>query len=266
MRTLTVDDRKAVVSMMNRILERIDPRGQHTGLTDPQEALNMSREKPFDVAFLDIEMPEMSGIELAEKLQDIHNRINIVFITGHQEYMPQAFALYASGYITKPVTEQAVRDVLEHLRFEIRERPLKPVKVQCFGNFEAFCDEKPIRFSRSKSKELMAYLVDRRGALCSVEMIIATLWPEEDADKTRKSMARTAVMELAAAFDNIEVEDILIRESGGVGINVSLLDCDYYRYLEGDAQAEREFIGEYMTQYEFASETRANLQAKLRKE
>lgn len=266
MRTLTVDDRKAVVSMMNRILERIDPQGEHVGLTNPQEALEMSRDRAVDVAFLDVEMPEISGIELAEKLQAAHDRINIVFITGHQEYMPQAFALYASGYITKPVTEQAVRDVLAHLRFEIRKKVEEPVRVQCFGNFEVFYEGRPVRFSRSKSKELMAYLVDRRGAICSVDMIISNLWPNEEADKTRKSMARTAVMELAAAFDNIGVEDILIRESGGIGVNVKRLDCDYYRFLEGDAQAGREFIGEYMTQYELAAETRANLQAKMRKE
>lgn len=266
MRTLTVDDRKAVVSMMNRILERIDPKGEHVGLTNPLEALEAGQETVFDVAFLDVEMPEMSGIELAEKLQSIHERINIVFITGHQEYMPQAFALYASGYITKPVTEQAVRDVLAHLRFEIRKKAPELVRVQCFGNFEVFYEGRPVRFSRSKSKELMAYLVDRRGAICSVEMIISNLWPEEKADKTRKSMARTAVMELAAAFDNIGAENILIRESGGVGINVKRLDCDYYKYLEGDSQAIREFIGEYMTQYPLAAETRANLQKKQGKD
>lgn len=61
-------------------------------------------------------MPEMTGIELAKELQKRNPTINIIFITGYKEYMGDAFGLYASGYLLKPVKEAAIREALNHLR------------------------------------------------------------------------------------------------------------------------------------------------------
>ena len=52
------------------------------------------------------------------------------------------------------------------------------------------------------------------------------------------------------------------QERIGIGLDVSKVDCDYYRYLHGDPVAIHQYKGEYMMQYEFASETRASLVAK----
>ena len=262
MQTLIVDDRSAIVSMMQRILTRLDPDGNHIGTTDPYEAIRITAEQHIDAAFLDIEMPEMTGIELAGRLQKLRPLSNIIFITGYQEYMPNAFDLYASAYIMKPVTERAVRDALLHLRNRTGAPFSKRIRVQCFGNFEVFADGVPVKFTRAKSKELFAYLIDRRGAVCTNDMIIGNLWPDEGATRSRKSMARTVIAEMCIAFQQVCAEEVITRDKGGVSVNPETLDCDYYRYLEGDPYAIHQFIGEYMTQYDFASVTRANLQRK----
>ena len=262
MQTLIVDDRSAIVSMMQRILTRLDPDGTHIGTTDPEEALRITAAQHIDAAFLDIEMPEMTGIELAGRIQKLCPLTNIIFITGYQEYMPDAFNLYASAYIMKPVTEHAVRDALLHLRNCISAPLSNRIRVQCFGNFEVFADGVPVKFTRAKSKELFAYLIDRRGAVCTNDMIIGNLWPDEGATQTRKSMARTVIAEMCTAFQQISAEDVISRDKGGVCVIPDKIDCDFYRYLAGDPHAIHQFIGEYMTQYDFASVTRANLQRK----
>ena len=108
MNTLSVDDRRLVVESVKRILYKIDPEGNHRVSTDPQEALRMLKRTPAEIAFLDWEMPELPGPELAEEMRKINPKINIIFITGHEEYAVQAFRLSASDYLLKPVTEQAV--------------------------------------------------------------------------------------------------------------------------------------------------------------
>lgn len=70
------------------------------------EALTCMQENPCDIAFLDIRMRSMTGLELARKLKDIHPKINIIFVTGYDEYAGEAMRLHASGYIEKPVTEE----------------------------------------------------------------------------------------------------------------------------------------------------------------
>lgn len=264
MRTMIVDDRTTVVNMMKLLLDRIDPTGKHTGYADPQEAIDDAVNEIFDVAFLDVEMPEMNGIDLAVKLQNINPLINIIFITGYDEYMPKAFEIYASGYIMKPITEPALRGALSHLRYRARESASKPVKVRCFGTFEVFVNDRPMKFPRSRNKELFAYLVDRRGAMCTKDMVIGCLWKDEPADASHKSMARSTVSETISAFHDVGIDDIIIREKNGVAVNTSVIDCDYYRWLDGEPLALHQFLGEYMTQYEFAEETRYELQARIR--
>ncbi|MBR6027764.1 MAG: response regulator [Clostridia bacterium] len=263
MHTLSVDDRQLVVDAMQRILQRIDPQGVHRTATDPLEALRLSAGEPIDAAFLDVEMPGMDGLELARRLQEKHPLINIVFITGYEEYALQAFELYACGYLIKPITEKAVRGVLNHLRYQIAVPQDRPLKVRCFGTFEVFHQDRPLRFPRARCKELFAYLIDRRGAMCSIDMMIGNLWPEDTVSETRKSHLRVLIAEMTNTFRDIGAEDALIRDRGELGINVSRVDCDYYRYLSGDPYALHQFSGEYMTQYEFAEETRANLQQRL---
>ena len=76
-------------------------------------------------------------------------------------------------------------------------------------------------------------------------------------------MVRTLVTELAKTLRQAEAEDVLIRMQGGVSVDINRLDCDYYRFLNGDPLALHAFHGEYMTQYSFAEETRAALQQQL---
>lgn len=262
MYTMTVDDRSSVVNMLIRILKRIEPESEHIGFTDPKESLQYAGTHTIDVAFLDVEMPDISGIELAKKLQKIYPLINIVFITGYEEYMPKAFQLSASDYLMKPVTEKAVVKALSHLRYRTPEHLKKPVRVQCFGNFEVFVNDIPVKFTRAKCKELFAYLIDRNGAVCTKDMIVGNLWAESPADDAHKSMARTVFSELSKTFHLLGIDELFLSYKNGISVNVSKVDCDYYRYLAGDPYAIHKFIGEYMTQYEFAAETRAYLQGK----
>ena len=259
MRTLTIDDRRSVVNMMLRLLEKIDPEGEHIGTTEPDKALKVLKEKEVSAVFVDVEMPKMNGIELAKRMQEIDPEVNLIFITGYQEYMPDAFELYASGYLMKPMDEEDVRKSLEHLRYKNDRIKTLAVKVQCFGNFEVFVNNVPMLFHRSKSKELFAYLIDRKGAVCTNDMIIGNLWGDKPLTESLKSLQRTVISEMIKDFELIKIEGLFTKSKNGISVNTEKVDCDYYRYLEGDEKAIRKFKGEYMTQYEFAEETRNNL-------
>ena len=69
-----------------------------------------------DIAFLDIEVGYMSGMELARKIKAAHPLCNIVFCTGYSEYATQAFDLGASDYLLKPITAEKLLNALAHLR------------------------------------------------------------------------------------------------------------------------------------------------------
>ena len=210
-------------------------------------------------------MPGMDGIELAKRITARYPNCNIIFLTGHSEYMPQAFDMYASGYILKPFSQKKLEDALAHLRYRTPDLSGRPVRVQCFGNFEVFVNGEAVKFSRQKSKELLAYLIDRKGAMCNMDMVIGNIEPDSAADRSIKSKIRVYCSELIMTFQKPGLDNIIIRSTGEFGVNVKLLDCDYYRFLDNDPFAVSHYTGEYMSQYEFAEETRAFLELKYRR-
>lgn len=75
----------------------------------------------MQIAFLDIELDDnINGIELAKHLKELNSRINIVFLTSFGEYVQDAFDLYSSGYVRKPVTPEKIRRQIANLRFPVR--------------------------------------------------------------------------------------------------------------------------------------------------
>ena len=126
------------------------------------------------------------------------------------------------------------------------------MRFHCFGNFEAYCDGAPIRFSLSRTKELLAYLVDREGAECRRNEIIAALFEDELNIEYCKKLRR----DLIDTFAGLGIEDALIVSRGGLAICRDKVSCDYYDYLAGE---RTDPPTEYMTQYSFGEETLARL-------
>ena len=250
MNTITIDDRQLAVNAMVQNLKEIDPDGNHAGLISPVEALSYARSHHIDVAFLDIEMPDMNGLEMAEALRKIQPNVNIVFVTGHAEYALDAHSLFASGYLVKPADVSDVEKVLQHLRYPVEGS--NKLQVRCFGNFEVFVQNRPVLFRRAKCKEIFAYLIDSRGASVTMGELISILWEDGGNIASRNSQLRTFISDLRRSLSEVGVEDILIREYNSLAVRTDMVDCDFYRYLERDDAAMREFMGEYMRQYSWA--------------
>ncbi|MBQ6207578.1 MAG: response regulator, partial [Oscillospiraceae bacterium] len=246
MDTLTADDNPMILKAMEKILSRIDPDGEHLTADSGAAAMASVRRKAPDVAFLDIEMPGGDGLDVAFQLRNASPETNVVFITGHSEYAMRAFELYASGYLLKPITEEQVRTALKNLRHPVPQKGKPRLTVRCFGDFEAWLDGVPVRFGRNKSKMLLAFLIDRNGAMCDTGQILCAIWPEEADSVSRRSQARVFISDLQTTLTKLGVGEALVRRHGQIGINTAMVDCDYYQYLRGDPEAVRQFRGEYM--------------------
>ena len=129
----------------------------------------------------------MRSIHLSVKL--IIGYMNIIFVTGFSEYTGDAMRLHASGYIMKPVTTEAVKSELDDLRFPIIPKDNSLLRVQCFGNFDVFLPNgEHVRFERSRSKEVFAYLVHRHGSSCTIKEIFSAIFEDEPYEKKLQNL------------------------------------------------------------------------------
>lgn len=234
---------------LRETLQKARPQAEVLAFSNPSEALEAVRSIPVDTAFLDIEMGSMSGLELAAELKLLQPETHIVFVTGHPAYAVNAFQIHATGYLLKPISLEALE---RELTFLYDSATVCPIRVQTFGGFEVFVNEKPLKFGRSKAKELLAYLVDKRGATATTAEAYAALFEEAEDTVSGKSMFRNIVRDLRLSLKSAGIEDVLLRGFNSLAIVPERLDCDYYRFLQGDPAAVNQYHGDYMPQYSWA--------------
>jgi two-component SAPR family response regulator len=218
-------------------------------------ALAYAAENPVDIAFLDINMRGIGGLGLAEKLMELQPRCKIVFCTGHEEYAVFAFRLHVSGYLMKPITAEAVQKEIDHIK-GVRNTE-KLLTVKCFGYFEVLHDGNILPFKRKKAKELLAVLIDRKGAGMTAKQLCTILFPDNTDDTKNAAYLRQLVLDLKNTLKLIRAEEVLQHDTPYYRVDTDLIRCDYLSFLES---GKPEFYGEYMTQYSWAEETCAMLQ------
>ncbi len=251
---MAVDDERLALENLTEAIAMAAPDAQIHRFRYPEDALEFAKENHVDVAFLDVEMVGMNGVELAQRLKLHHPDINLIFSTGYGHYRDAAFDLHASGYLTKPITPENVKKELENLRRPIQNS--KRIKICAFGNFEVYLDGNPINFKYSKTKEMLAYLVDRKGALCTNGEIIAILFED---DNGHEAYFRSLRKDLADILEMAGCSEILIQQRGSMGIVPEQVDCDYFNWCNGKRSGGNMFRGEYMTQYSWGEYTNAML-------
>ena len=265
MNILAVDDEFFALELMRSALEEVASGAEIHLCRDVTSAINIAKEKRIDVAFLDIHMPEKSGIELARDLKMINPKINVVFATGYSEYMKEGIDLRMSGYLLKPVTPEAVREELENLRHPIEWNSEKRIKILTFGNFDVFVDGEPVKFERKQSKEILAYLVDKRGTSATYAELASVLWEDGEYDRARQKNLQVYIAGLVKSLHAVDVRDLILKNRQGILLNTRIVDCDYYRFLEGDMRAVNSFTGQYMSAYSWAEFTVGYLENRLLK-
>ena len=267
MNIIAVDDEKFALldleqAIQQACLEALVPEAKLACFGEAKEALAYAKETQIQVAFLDIEMGGMNGLELAKKIKEINRKTNIVFATGCKGYAFDAFSLHANGYLLKPVSVQAVIDTLKLLK-----QPDAPsgnkIRIQCFGNFEVFFDNKPLYFPRSKAKELFAYLVHKRGTGSNTRELAAILYEGKEDSLSLQNQVQTLISTMMKVLSEANVKDIIIKCHNNIAVDPSKIDCDYFRFLQGDTQAVNAYMGEYMANYSWSEFTLGYLDKKF---
>lgn len=262
MKIIAVDDERLALNNIMSLLKINVPQAEVNGFLKPEKALAYLSQNEVDVAFLDIKMEKMSGIALAKKCKDFRPKINIIFVTGYDDYAMDALRLHASGYLLKPVRVKDLLKELTNLLHPLETVSTQRVRIHTFGNFEVFVDNQPLPMPHKKCRECLAYLVDRKGASATVAELASVLWEDEPYDKRVQNKTYRVICELLKTLKDAGIAEIVHRSRTDISLATELVDCDYYRFLRGDVSQINAFLGEYMSNYGWAEFTLAALIAK----
>lgn len=262
MRILAADDEPLALEELVSAIKEVNSETEVAAFDSPRKLLEYAREYPIDIAFLDIEMGSMSGVDVAKQLKILYPKVNIIFVTGYDQYMQTAIRLRVSGYLLKPVKAGEVREELENLRNPILPQTEKKLTVRCFGTFDVFVGGESLNFEKKKSKELLAYLIDRRGSAVTSGELRAILWGDVETDDNTMTYLSKAKKDLINTLRQAGVEDCLKFSWGKYSVDPDKISCDYYDYLNGNPEGVRAYNGEYMSQYSWGEIQNVLLQDK----
>lgn len=255
MKILAIDDEKIALEGLIDAISEAEPDAEVYGFRKASEALDFYEKNGGEIVFLDIQLRNTNGVTLAKQMKLLNPRVNIIFSTGYGDYREEAFDLHASGYLMKPITASKVRKELDYLRYPVEEPKPGHVVIRTFGNFEIYAGGKAVTFKYNKTKEMLAYLVDRNGTYCQNAEIMAALWQ----DSCHASYLRSLKKDLFDTLKAYQCENLVVSTRGSLRICPEEASCDYFDWCKGKVSAINQYRGEYMTQYSWAEFTNGEL-------
>ncbi len=254
MKILAIDDEINALNSLRDTLIKIDPDAEVVCFRRAKEFIEYPEKDSFDVAFLDIDLGKVSGIEVALSLKQHAPKCNIVFVTSHKEFAFDALSVRPSGYVLKPYAEEQIKNELCDLRYPTQEKNTNNrLNIKTFGNFTVTDNNgSHLHFSRTISKEILAYLIDQGGFPVTSRDIASDVLEINDFDSSASKKISQYINDLIKDLKNAGYSNIIIKQNRQLYINRDAVCCDLYNLLNGDVSALNSYNGEYMIEYSWA--------------
>ncbi len=259
MKVLLIDDEPLALEFLKHRLLRTDVEIAETfgAAADLKDWLGNARNEA-DAVFLDIHLPEMNGIELAEQLLEVRPHLEIVFVTAYDDYAIKAFELNALDYLLKPVSAERIAVTVSRLQDSIigNSEGHSPANSEPTIGIRLFQSVRidtnaaglvALRWRTAKAQEMFLYLLQHRGNLIRKSDLIELLWPESEDDKAQ-SQLYTSVYLIRKAIAPYSDHFLLSNTSGSYMLTVRDVRVDveeWERYLMSGTIINEKTIHEY---------------------
>lgn len=225
-----VDEEPLALQLLTRKLKEFKDVKVVKSFTNPQALIESMRDLSFNVAFLDITMPRMDGIDLANQLLSNDPTIKIVFVTAYRDYAIEAFELNSIDYILKPLTNERLQVTVERLRraisTESRPQPEsnQQLEIQCFLEFSVQYKQQPVKWKTAKVKELFAIFMTYHKESIHRDTLIDVLWHDVEYEKA-KIQLHTALSHLRKTLATLGYPKAIVFTNQSYRLELSNFYC-----------------------------------------
>ncbi|MDP5275293.1 response regulator [Chengkuizengella axinellae] len=200
LKVMIVEDEKPILELIEMLINKNQQLSIIGSFVNPIEALKEFPLLKPDVVFLDIEMPKMTGLQLAEKMLEINENIQIVFLTAYRQYALDAFKVHAVDYIMKPIRPNSIDRITDRLMkihellsFKTELKETHFVSLKCLGTFEVRNNDNKtlVKWPTKKTEELFSYLLMHHDQIVTKWKLIDLFWAELEESRAIQNLYNT---------------------------------------------------------------------------
>lgn len=269
MNIVIIDDEKLAIDVLSIMIKKLTqfPITIKGTFTNAMDAFALFEKESIDVVFLDMEMIDVHGLHIAERLLAKYPSLQIIFVTAHTEFAVDAFDIEATGYLLKPVRENRLVRALTKVQQMVTSRQESPadkktinMHAYVLGSFRLVdVQNEIVKWRTRKVQELFLYLWFHRSKPLLNPAILEELWPDIEVEKASSNL-HTAIYQLRKLLKENGYENPVLLVNNHYQLNVPI-DSDYVvltqllnqdqqdeqsiqqilNYYEGDFLAEEEY-------------------------
>jgi len=232
---ILVDDMRPALREMEFLLKKYPDISISGMYTNPLAAVEKIGEIKPQAVFLDINMPQLQGMDAASRILEVSPETDIVFVTAFDQHAVEAFELHAMDYLLKPIAEERLEKTVERLRKRVpvrKQQHSSKLQIRCFGRFQMGWDgQEPIKWRIEKAREIFAYLLQNQSRTISKDELLDQLWPEDKPEKAVKQLYNGTYY-IRKALDEYGIDRTLISINNNYNLTLGPVDWDVGRYCE----------------------------------
>jgi len=248
MKAIIIDDELPAIDELIYLLRDYDTVNIIGTFLNPLKAYNFIQNEKPDMVFIDIDMPEMGGVELALEIQGILPQIIIVFVTAYSQYAMEAFKAYPLDYILKPIDEERFTKTMQHItrrNMDEGENFCSNLSIKCFGKFEMTCGDEIVKFAINKARELLIFLICHIDQPVSRDCLLHMMFKSHDKKSANNLRVTLCRLRNTLAVYDIEKDDIFIKENCQLFMRSGICDyVDFYRFVSHHVTIDEDNVAE----------------------
>lgn len=236
-KAICIDDEQLALDYLERLIHKLNGIKVIGKYVDPLEGLQKVLETNVDLVFLDIHLPELNGIQLAEEILKEKPDINIVFVTAYDIYAVEAFEINAIDYLVKPIKLERLKVTVDRVLRRLKEeivvdrRNVLRMKISEYLSFEM--EEgifKPIAWRTAKAQELFLYLLQNHGTLVEKGTLMELLWKDKNVEKGY-NLLYTTIYNVRKALSSYTDNFIIHNTSDGYLLELKDVSIDLFDWI-----------------------------------
>lgn len=237
MKVIIIDDEKAMHLIMRKFLEKIPEVEIIGSFHDTDSASLFLKDHAAQLAFVDISMPNESGMQFAKRMAETYKNLHIVFVTSHKEYAIDAFDIFALDYIVKPISlerlEKSVRRAIAILQLSEGTKDnqnANRVFIYCMGGLEVRSEQGGgVKWISRKSAELFGYLLFHRGRLVSRARLMEDIFGGMPF-KNAETYLNTTIYQLRKSLEPHGLKSLVKSNTDSYGLDIADEYIDFVEF------------------------------------